>query len=118
MYAIAFNVEGLPKMPNELLHAHWRVSQRNARDWKLLIRSQVGRATPPAPLNGALVNFVRRSASQPDYDGLVGSFKPVLDGLVEAHVLEDDTMDQVVAHYRWEHAPRGKGSIGVSVSER
>lgn len=45
---------------------------------------------PTAPLQKARIVIVRHSFRMLDYDGLVGSMKPVVDALVTAGVLIDD----------------------------
>lgn len=46
---------------------------------------------PPRPLEKAQITLVRYSHRMLDFDGLVGSMKPVVDGLVTAGVLKDDS---------------------------
>lgn len=51
-----------------------------------LVRNQL----PPTPLKKALIRIVRHNYRMLDYDGCVGSLKPVVDALVTAGVLYDD----------------------------
>lgn len=47
---------------------------------------------------------VRFSSGQPDYDNLVASFKPVVDGFLEKHggwLLDDNPQVIVRRHYGW-----------------
>jgi hypothetical protein len=46
---------------------------------------------PKAPLKRARLTLIRYSHRMLDYDGLVGSMKPVVDALVASGVLEDDS---------------------------
>lgn len=45
---------------------------------------------PPTPLKKARITIVRHFWRTLDYDGLVGSMKPIVDALVDAGVLIDD----------------------------
>lgn len=46
---------------------------------------------PAAPLTKAKIRIVRHFYRTLDYDGLVGSMKPVVDALVSAGVIKDDS---------------------------
>ncbi len=46
---------------------------------------------PPEPLKKARIRLVRHFYKTLDYDGLVGSMKPVVDALVTSGVLIDDS---------------------------
>lgn len=54
----------------------------------------------------------------PDYDNLVYSFKPVIDGLVHAKIIQNDDMNTVVMrHYAWAKVKRGQEQITIEVEE-
>ncbi len=116
-FLLELDIDGLPKTPNELLHAHWSTVRSNSSYWKWLVRGAVGRRRPRVPLPRASIVFTRYSASEPDWDNLVGSFKPVLDGLVRSKVIEDDKPSNVNAAYYWIRAPKTKGRISIQVRE-
>ena len=91
-----------------------------ARKWKHAVCDQVIllKLMPPRPLPKAKLTLTRHSMIQPDYDGLVSAFKHVIDGLIEARVLENDKMNNIGAPtYLWEKAPRSKGFITIKVEE-
>ena len=46
---------------------------------------------PKKPLTKATLSILRHSHRTLDYDGLVGSMKPVVDALVSARILKDDS---------------------------
>jgi hypothetical protein len=48
---------------------------------------------PNSPLPKASISIIRHSHRFLDYDGLVGSMKPVIDAFVKAGVLRDDGWD-------------------------
>lgn len=73
---------------------------------------------PPEPLKKARLTLIRRSSARPDTDGLVSGFKHIIDGLVEARVLENDSFEHIgFPDYRWEHAKAGKGHVSIKVEE-
>lgn len=64
------------------------------------------------------MEIVRYSSREPDADNGRGSFKPLLDGLVRAGVLEDDRPSVIGEPvYRWEKVKAGEGSVSVTVRE-
>lgn len=73
---------------------------------------------PKEPLVRARVAITRCSTREPDFDGLTQGGKFLLDGLVKAGVLVDDS-PRVIGRpdYHWERAPRGMGSVRILVEE-
>lgn len=65
--------------------------------------------TPTAPLQKASITIVRHSHRMLDFDGLVGSLKPVVDALVSAGVLSDDSWG-VVGRWNVDQKFRSKSS--------
>lgn len=59
--------------------------------WDVLIFGLVRGRLPEKPLEKARIRIVRHSFRTLDYDGLVGSMKPVVDALVTCGVLQNDT---------------------------
>lgn len=117
-YRFQFKLEGLPKTTNALGRMHWGAPNAEAKYWKkqvwLKVLSMNGR--PPKPLKHARLTLVRNSSKEPDYDGLVSSFKRVIDGLVVAEVLQDDNPNVIgVPHYVWKKSV--KSFIEITVEE-
>lgn len=109
----------LPKMPNELLGSHWMTRSSHKKTVKRQVLAAIqGLPWPKQPLRMARVHLTRRSSVQPDHDGLVGSFKPVIDSLVELGVLANDSAAEIgQPTYVWEKASPGKGSVIVVIEE-
>ena len=62
--------------------------------------------------------MIRATADKCDFDNLVYSFKPVVDGLVKAGIIQDDDMDTVVERkYLFHKVPRKEAHVIVSVEE-
>jgi len=92
MYKLFFVTECLPKSLNKKLRSHFHKNNSENKKWdylvnKILIQKQM----PKEPLLRAKISVVRHSHRMLDYDGLVGSLKPVIDALVSCEVLSDDS---------------------------
>lgn len=117
-YALAIEIEHLPKLPNQLLGAHWTVRSGHAKKWRVLVKLNVNSKRPKSPLPKAMVRLTRVSSVRPDHDGLVGSFKAVIDGLKHAGVIIDDTHEVIgQPEYNHEKGKPGAGLIKIEVLE-
>lgn len=84
-------VPWVPKSLNKSLNSHWRKRHRTNQEWDAYILAQVQNRKPPFPLARAKISLTRHSHRMLDFDGVVGSLKPVVDALVTAGVLVDDS---------------------------
>jgi hypothetical protein len=108
----------LPKTINAIGRKHWAIKVKEARRWKNLVHLALGSQKPEKPLRRAVIACRRYSAKCPDYDGLVSSFKHVIDGLVTSGVIEDDSFKHIgMPYFSWLYAPKKKGFIVVEVLE-
>ena len=117
-YSLEFTLPGLPKTFNQLAkkNAH-RIKQSERRKWFQMVGYALSNKRPREPLRKAHLKLIRHSSSAPDYDGLVCSFKFVIDALVEGRVIRDDTMRVIgMPDFTWEPTSRGKGFISVAVA--
>lgn len=115
-YSIEFEIMGLPKLPNQLLGRHWRARAGHAQQWLGKIMIAINRGQPSKPLKTALLTMTRFSSAEPDFDGLVGSFKSIVDALVKLDVLENDKPSNIGSPtYLWEKTKQGAGKIKVKV---
>lgn len=57
----------------------------------VLLNARQMRVIPNAPLDRARLKITRYNYRMLDYDGLVGSLKPVVDGLTNAKIIKDDS---------------------------
>lgn len=118
-YKLEFTLQGLPASTNSMGRKHWAVKAKEAKNWKTRVAwivRQIG--APKKPLKKAHVTLIRKSSQCPDADGLVSSFKHVIDGLIAAKVIENDKMDNIgMPTYSWEKGQPGYGSIKVIVEE-
>lgn len=106
-------------MANQLLRGHWRVKHEHAKMWKRATANAVmmNGGLPKEPLTKARLTCIRMSSNEPDYDGLVSGFKPVIDALVEIGVLKSDKPSCITTTYLWEKGQPKFGRIRVRVEE-
>lgn len=90
MYKLELTLHSLPKSLNKALRAGRWKNNRSNQIWDLMMAAQCRDKLPVTPLLKARISIVRHSFRTLDYDGLVGSLKPVVDGLVSCGVLSDD----------------------------
>jgi Holliday junction resolvase RusA-like endonuclease len=115
-YVLEFEINDLPKTYNSLGRAHWTVKAKEARKWISLVGFVSSSKRPKECLRKCSLELVRFSTRSPDFDGLVSSFKHVLDGLTKAQIICGDKIENTgVPNYRWEKAKKGEGKIKVRV---
>ena len=92
MYYLKLELTNLPTSLNKKLRwgAKWKNVSEN-RFWDNEIRFLTLRKLPPVPLKRAKLKIVKHFWRTMDFDGFVGSMKPVVDALVSAGILEDDS---------------------------
>lgn len=117
-YTLEFELQGLPKMSNQMLRGSWKGRHGNATKWKRAVWAKSWHFKPAQPLERATLTLTRMSSTEPDFDGLVSGFKPVIDGLVECGIIQSDKMSCIgQPKYSWLRAPACKGKIVVKVEE-
>jgi hypothetical protein len=118
MYRLELKLDGLPKTTNNS-KSNWRARMAEARKWKQLVYYKIDATMRP---NHVLVNakltLIRHSSVSPDFDGLVSSFKHIIDGLISAQVIFNDKMENIgQPTYKWEQAPKNRGHVTIIVEE-
>lgn len=117
-YYLRIELDGLPKTTNRLRTISWRKSHTLAKIWKRDVWLHSWHKRPKLPLQKAKLILTRCSSTRPDFDGLVSSFKCVIDGLTEAKVIAGDSHDHIgVPEYSWKVAKQKQGKIIVEVFE-
>ena len=95
-----------------------RIKQGERRLWEREIHYRTLNQRPNHPLEKAVVTCVRHSSRCPDYDGLVGSFKFVIDALKTCKIIKDDNMKVIgMPNFYWEYAPEKQGFIEICIEE-
>lgn len=69
---------------------HWRAQRREVTHWTILIRAAVGRLCPPNGKMAVHIHAFRRQRTR-DEANLIGGCKGLIDGLVRAGLLVDDS---------------------------
>ena len=90
-YFIEIVIPGVPKSHNRALRSHFHARKNENHYWYELVKTMVGKKLPETPLKKARIKIVRHYYRFLDWDGCVASMKPLVDGLVRARVLKDDT---------------------------
>lgn len=113
---IDFEIPLLPKTTNAQTSMHWSAKQKYVKSWHDLVGYATVGKRPRTPLIRAKLTLTRFSSSEPDFDGLVSSFKHVIDALIVCGVLANDKVSNIgQSIYLWEKAPRKNGKIRVTV---
>lgn len=113
---ITIIIKDLPKMPNSLLRKHWAIITKEKNKWHTYTKLCLGLGKPKEPFKKARLVLTRFSTREPDYDGLVGSFKYVVDGLVKAGVIIDDKVSVIgQSEYKWVQAKKVDQRIEVTI---
>ena len=120
-YRLNFTLQGLPETTNAARHSngHWSERHKKDKSWKRQVWVEaLQKGRPRQPLHKASVTLIRYSASEPDFEGLVSSFKTILDGLTEAGVIANDSMSVIgQPAYYWRKAKPKQGKIEVFVED-
>jgi Holliday junction resolvase RusA-like endonuclease len=97
--------------------SNWRAINAERAKWKALIHALTVGKRPDNALLFARILIVRGSSTRPDADGLASGGKAILDGLTEAGIIEDDSLENIgIPDYRWVKAKPGQGWVGVRVT--
>lgn len=117
-YHIEFEIPFLTKAISPNSRVHWAVKYKENRAVTDYICGLTSNMRPKRPLSAASLVLTRRSSSEPDFDGLVASFKNCVDALIKCKIIENDKMSNIGAPtYVWEKAKKGFGSIRIEVKE-
>lgn len=87
-YAHAFELKELLPSLNVFMRWHYRKRASEFKRIEKLCSLLIVR--PPSPLTKYHITFTRHTQKPLDIDNLVASFKPVMDAIVRAGVIEDD----------------------------
>lgn len=82
LYWLELLLPGVPKTPNEIYSSNRFVRHKNAVNWKQIVYLTARGYEPQEPLTLVHLSLIRYAPRTLDYDGLVGSMKPIVDGLI------------------------------------
>lgn len=112
-----FEIVGLPQTINSIGRKHWAVKTKESKRWKVLVYTQcVIKRIAGLSLEKCRLELIRHSSKEPDFDGLVSSFKHIIDGLVYAKVMIDDKPSVIGSpEFKWVKVPHRHGKITIRV---
>lgn len=114
-----FKLPGIPKTINQMSGRHWVVRHNEAKRWKalvLLFCRQLRIEGLNLPV--CRLELTRHSSREPDFDNMVGSWKHIIDGLVEAQVMIDDKPSVIGSPvFKWVKVPRDQVHVSVRIYE-
>jgi len=117
-YSLYVRVSGLPKTPNQLLRKHWAVISKERVYWHNAVSLAIRSARPKSPLTKANLRFVRNSSREPDFDGLVGCTKFLMDALVECGIISDDRPSVIGSpKFEWAKCKPKDGFMEIFIDE-
>lgn len=118
MYRLLLELPGLTKTINHR-HGNWRWAAKHNAYWRNLSKLNARMHPRPAkPLARCKIVFTRCSSMRTDFDNLVGSFKAICDGLIDAGIIVDDNDEVIVERiYKWEKAKAKEGKMRLELSE-
>lgn len=115
-YIISFEVLSLPPMYNAHNRQHWGTKQKEKNNWTRLVGDSLYGKIPPTPFQFYTLRLCRHSSSEPDYDGLVSSWKYVVDALRYYKIIVDDKLSNSGPWIcEWVKAPRNQQKISVTI---
>ncbi len=117
MYRLEFILFGLPKMANRTRGQHFRVYMKHRDEWAQKVHGSIAGKLPEEPLKRARIELTRFSSIEPDFDGLVSSFKAILDALRGRVILDDRPSCIGSPLCKWEKTAPKQGRIKVIVEE-
>lgn len=92
MYNFYLRVEGLPRSLNKSLsRSALKNSQSYIKNWRTKIWRMSWGKEPEKPLEKAEIKIIRHCKKFLDADNALASFKPIIDGIVDANVIKDDS---------------------------
>lgn len=116
LFRIKLTIPGKPELSNGG-RAHWAVINKQRQRWHAAVARSI-EFRPIEPLKMCSIICHRYSSNKCDYDNLVYSFKPVVDGLVNAGIIVDDDLFTIVERkYLWSKTSRDKPFITIEVME-
>lgn len=119
LYELSFTEFHLSPTLNVYKRMHWAVIKKEKQHWIDLIRELTANNRPDKPLTSYTLELVRRSSVVPDYDGICGSFKIVIDALTSEGIIQDDKYTMTGPwNVTWEKCPPKKGNITVILREK
>jgi hypothetical protein len=107
-------VPHLPPTVNVFMRMNFMERKRRFDDIYSLVYFASYKKKPKQPLKKCTITLIRFGTKYLDYDGLVGSFKPVVDGLIKSEVLFDDSYP-ITGPWNVDQRIVSKKEVGISI---
>ena len=115
-FKLSLRIQGLPPTTNKAGYGHWAKKAKEVKRWRFNVVAVVGTSKPKSPLKKAKLTLIRCSSKETDFDNLVISFKPVVDGLKDAGIISDDRSSVIgQPTYLWKKERPTMGHIIIEV---
>ncbi len=128
MTSIEFELEGLPPGPNVRVNYHWRKRAKVDKQWKYDTTYAAMEAMNAHqwagnflwPVVNPVVSIVHYlpDKRRRDADNLRAATKNVMDGLVEAGLIRDDSLDEIGEVIHTYEYRKGKPGLKITVASR
>jgi Holliday junction resolvase RusA-like endonuclease len=117
-YSLDLEIKGVPKILANM-RGGWKALHFEKKKWKDRTHREVilNRMVPATALLKANVRLTRYTSRCPDADNLYSSWKGVLDGLVEAGVIKDDSPHVINLVCDWQKTSNRLAKIRIQVQE-
>lgn len=124
MDGVTFDLDSPTILLNKWQRLHWAARRKHNAELSILVRHALGRRVPAEPWEYARVIVERRSVQIPDWDGLYGGLKPLLDCLVRrtennphgVGLIEDDSPTNLIQLLAVPVRVRKRADQGTTVS--
>ena len=91
-YSLQIEIQYVETDPNNILGRGWRSKHKRFEQIKKNIHLLTLKKRPKAPLTKFKISIIRKAGGRTlDWDNLIASFKPVIDGLVLAKIIKNDS---------------------------
>lgn len=88
--SLKFELLGVPESLNILLRLHWGKRKAQNDYWYEYVYFTTRKFQIKKPFEKARLSITRFSSRTLDFDGVVGSLKPICDGLIHAGIIRSD----------------------------
>ena len=91
IYKIFFEIPKVAPSLNKTFRTHYHARNKLFKEWYEVVNELVKDKKPPKPLELCTIEVERCFYRMLDYDGLVASLKPLVDGLIHSEIILDDS---------------------------
>lgn len=113
-YKLEFFIPHLPPPVNVFMRLNRYERGRIFEEFYSYVYFAAKKQNPKMPLKKCKLTLVRFGTKFLDYDGLVGSFKPVVDGLTKSKIIIDDKFE-VTGPWLVDQRIVKKDQVGISI---